>query len=48
MPAVAHQEALPPAQIEAGPVIVQTGTELTVSVWLQEEVHPLASVMVTV
>jgi len=40
--------ALPPAHTEAGPVIEQTGFGLTVKIWLQEEVQPLASVMVTV
>lgn len=40
--------ALPPAQTEEGPVIEQVGFGLTVSVWLQVEVHPLALVMVTV
>jgi len=48
MPAVAHQVALPPEQMEAGPVMEQTGLGLTVKIWLQEEVQPLASVMVTV
>lgn len=30
------------------PVMEQMGLGLTVNVWLQDEVHPLASVMVTV
>ena len=48
MPAVAHQVALPPAQTEVGPVMEQVGFGLTVKIWLQDDVHPLRSVMVTV
>lgn len=40
--------ALPPAQTDAGPVMEQVGFGLTVKILLQEEVHPFASVMVTV
>ena len=48
MPVGAHQFAVPPAQIEPGPVMEQVGFGFTVRVWLQDDVQPLASVMVTV
>ena len=47
MPVGAHQVALPPAQIDAGPVMEQVGFVLTVKILLQDEVHPFASVTVT-
>jgi len=37
-----------PEQIVVLPVMEQTGFVFTVSVWLQEELQPLASVIVTV